>query len=247
MADYHDSQPHEEADDLARVMQRRRRPPLSCTECRRRKLKCDRSLPCGQCVRSKAADSCAFVGPQPGTTTETSHHISPPISRMRIPNGLREASQGLGGMFVFDAKMGPKSSSSRVSKRIHSNGLHELRNRLRMLENSLGKSNVLQTPQNSISDVFSEVATSQNDTDAASVDDRVPFLPDSSFRGKKGKTRYFGRSHYTTTVSFVSNNSCLSCAVLPSSKILLTEASFKILGLSCGAAATMSRTRSTLI
>lgn len=29
---------------------RRRRPALSCLECRRRKVKCDRGDPCGQCV-----------------------------------------------------------------------------------------------------------------------------------------------------------------------------------------------------
>lgn len=204
MAEYHDSQPYEEIGNSARVVQRRRRPPLSCTECRRRKLKCDRSLPCGQCVRSKTADSCVFVGPQPGTTADPSHRMSPPISRMRLPDGPDEQSRGSGGMFVFDAKLGPKSSSSRVSKRSHSNELHELRNRLRMLENTLRGSNVLQTPETSVSEVFSEIATSQNSTDAVGVDDRVRFLPDASFRGKKGKTRYFGRSHYTTTVSFVS-------------------------------------------
>ncbi|KAL7911584.1 hypothetical protein GGI35DRAFT_294069 [Trichoderma velutinum] len=33
---------------------RRRRPALSCLECRRRKLKCDRSNPCGRCVSTDA-------------------------------------------------------------------------------------------------------------------------------------------------------------------------------------------------
>lgn len=32
---------------------RRRRPALSCLACRRRKVKCDRKDPCGQCVSSK--------------------------------------------------------------------------------------------------------------------------------------------------------------------------------------------------
>ncbi|KAJ5407626.1 hypothetical protein N7509_001509 [Penicillium cosmopolitanum] len=170
MADHHDFH-HEESGDPARMVQRRRRPPLSCTECRRRKLKCDRSLPCGQCIRSKTADCCVFVGPQPVTSSESSHRMSPPLSRTRLPNGHDDQSQTSGGMFVFDAKLGPKSSSNR-------------------------------TPETSISDVYSEITTSQNSSDALGVDDRVRFLPDSSFRGKKGKTRYFGRSHYTTTVSF---------------------------------------------
>lgn len=192
--------------ETSKAVQRRRRPPLSCTECRRRKLKCDRSLPCGQCVRSKTADSCVFVGPQPGASSDAAQRMSPPVSRMRIPNGpADDSSTGAGGMFVFDSKLGPKSNSkNRVSKRGQSDELSELRNRLRLLENSLSKSHVVPTPETSVGEVegFSEVNASV--TDLAGVDDRVRFLPDCSFRGKKGKTRYFGRSHYSTTVSFVS-------------------------------------------
>ncbi|KAJ5598994.1 hypothetical protein N7450_000061 [Penicillium hetheringtonii] len=174
------------------MVQRRRRPPLSCTECRRRKLKCDRSLPCGQCVRSKTAESCVFVGPQPGTVlSESSHQRSPPLPHARLPKGHDEEAREFG---VECRKSSQKGG--------HTNELKELRNRLRILENSIGKSNPLQTPENTISDVFSEVTPSQNSLDTVGVDDRVRFLPDASFRGKKGKTRYFGRSHYTTTVSF---------------------------------------------
>lgn len=211
MADYQESQslsPGETGE--ARVVQRRRRPPLSCTECRRRKLKCDRSLPCGQCVRSKTADSCVFVGPR-GAASEPSRDMSSPVSRRRMPGS--DDQSGNVGMFVFDSKMGPKSSSNRVSKRGRPDELHELRNRLRMLENALSKPNALQTPETSVGDLFSDIGTSQHSSDAAGVDDRVRFLPDCSFRGKKGKTRYFGRSHYTTTVSFVSeqNDKVNSC------------------------------------
>ncbi|KAG8699234.1 hypothetical protein FRC08_005426, partial [Ceratobasidium sp. 394] len=37
---------------------RRRRQALSCTECKRRKIKCDRQHPCGPCVRRSEADKC---------------------------------------------------------------------------------------------------------------------------------------------------------------------------------------------
>ncbi|OKP12723.1 hypothetical protein PENSUB_1663 [Penicillium subrubescens] len=203
MDDYQDSLPQDEATDSGRVIQRRRRPPLSCTECRRRKLKCDRSLPCGQCVRSKTADSCVFVGAQPGEASGSAQRMSPPISRMRLPSGQDEQSGTTGGMFVFDSRMGPKTTSNRVSKRSHPDEIYELRQRLRTLERALAKPGAtLQTPETSIYDAFSEVTTSQNSVEGAGVDDRVRFLPECNFRGKKGKTRYFGRSHYSTTVSF---------------------------------------------
>ncbi|KAF2009156.1 hypothetical protein BU24DRAFT_380475, partial [Aaosphaeria arxii CBS 175.79] len=38
---------------------KRRRPALSCVECRRRKVKCDRQRPCGPCVRTKS-ESCTY-------------------------------------------------------------------------------------------------------------------------------------------------------------------------------------------
>lgn len=34
-------------------IRRRRRPALSCIDCRRRKVKCDRSDPCGQCIAAR--------------------------------------------------------------------------------------------------------------------------------------------------------------------------------------------------
>lgn len=38
---------------------KRRRPALSCVECRRRKVKCDRQKPCGPCTRVKSS-TCTF-------------------------------------------------------------------------------------------------------------------------------------------------------------------------------------------
>lgn len=204
MENHHDqlSLDHEEIENQFRTPQRRRRPPLSCTVCRKRKLKCDRSLPCGQCVRSKTTTQCVFVGVQPGNgivSDSSQRRMSPP----QLPYGVEEQSDRKSGMFVFDSKLGPNSMSNRVSKRGHFDELHELRSRLRALENSLGKSSHLQTPETSVSDVFSEVGTASS-SENVGVDDRVRFLPDWNFRGKKNKTRYFGRSHYTTTISFVS-------------------------------------------
>lgn len=40
---------------------RRRRPPLACIACRRRKVRCDRKLPCQNCVRSRRTASCSYV------------------------------------------------------------------------------------------------------------------------------------------------------------------------------------------
>ncbi|ETN37226.1 uncharacterized protein HMPREF1541_08216 [Cyphellophora europaea CBS 101466] len=59
-----DSAPSDERNPLKRP---RPRPVISCLECRRKKLKCDRTLPCRQCVKAGRSDVCAF---QPGQLPE---------------------------------------------------------------------------------------------------------------------------------------------------------------------------------
>ncbi|EFY85771.1 C6 zinc finger protein [Metarhizium acridum CQMa 102] len=39
---------------------KRRRPPLACEQCRRRKIKCDRNSPCGHCTRARIPD-CTYA------------------------------------------------------------------------------------------------------------------------------------------------------------------------------------------
>lgn len=155
-------------------------------------------------MRSKTEDACVFSGIPPDSP---SRRMSPPVSRMRFPGGFDEQEGATGGLFVFDSNMAPKSTSNRIAKRSRPDELHELRRRVHVLENALAKptapkSVVLQTPETSIYDI-SEVTTAHA-AESTGVDDRVRFLPDAAFRGKNGHTRYSGRSHYTTTVSFVS-------------------------------------------
>jgi hypothetical protein len=49
---------------------KRRRPPLSCTECRRRKVKCDRKQPCSHCVLW--ATMCHYVDTRSRSTVAAS-------------------------------------------------------------------------------------------------------------------------------------------------------------------------------
>lgn len=40
---------------------KRRRPALACEQCRRRKVRCDREMPCGPCIKSHPSLDCAYV------------------------------------------------------------------------------------------------------------------------------------------------------------------------------------------
>jgi hypothetical protein len=46
--------------NLSRKRKRKSRAVLSCNDCRRRKLRCDRELPCNRCINSGVAQNCVY-------------------------------------------------------------------------------------------------------------------------------------------------------------------------------------------
>jgi hypothetical protein len=60
---------------------KRQRVRLSCLECRRRKLSCDRNFPCDRCVRSGTADTCVFEAAA-STMPHTNAGIPPGFARL---------------------------------------------------------------------------------------------------------------------------------------------------------------------
>ncbi|KAJ6143578.1 C6 transcription factor [Penicillium samsonianum] len=69
---------------------KRRRPPKSCDPCRRRKVRCDREFPCGQCERARTSLQC-FYGPGVAAPLVPEAHTPPsqavePLTQSR-PSG----------------------------------------------------------------------------------------------------------------------------------------------------------------
>lgn len=50
-----------DGETLQQNPRKRRRPALSCEQCRRRKVRCDREMPCGPCTRAHPPLSCEYV------------------------------------------------------------------------------------------------------------------------------------------------------------------------------------------
>lgn len=73
----------ESSPAAARRVQKRPRPVISCLECRRKKLKCDRLLPCRQCIKYGREKLCEYApGQQPESRIEneaaerdSDHHL----------------------------------------------------------------------------------------------------------------------------------------------------------------------------
>lgn len=82
-----------ESNEQVERSRKRRRPALSCVECRRRKVKCDRNHPCRHCV--SAGDQCSYVL-QPGLTyqqcssrtTVSQSSVAAPAPRVNEDNQL---------------------------------------------------------------------------------------------------------------------------------------------------------------
>ncbi|KAJ6617861.1 hypothetical protein B0H10DRAFT_2434258 [Mycena sp. CBHHK59/15] len=77
-----------EHDDGQAPKKRRRRQPLSCTECKRRKIRCDRNQPCAPCVRRGDQPKCQWHVIEPATekyvpapNTTRSASVSTPSKR----------------------------------------------------------------------------------------------------------------------------------------------------------------------
>lgn len=184
---------------------RRRRPPLSCTVCRRRKLKCDRALPCSQCIKSKTPDQCIYVGTHAGSLSR----VRRAEDRDTTVNDRARASADRGspvysGVYVFDSKHQPFPTRATKPKS-RSDEMQELRKRVLTLENALAKASSIQTPE-TLGTVPSIVLESGHRTtgDERYLSEDIRSLPWASFRGKKSNTRYCGRSHSVLALSFVS-------------------------------------------
>jgi hypothetical protein len=81
-----------------RPIRKRRRPALSCAECRRRKVKCDRNNPCGPCMAYKSP-TCTYTDP-PATASRASqqsqksnHTTSTSVSNISTPSTHQSSTQ----------------------------------------------------------------------------------------------------------------------------------------------------------
>lgn len=62
-------------------LRKRRRPALSCIECRRRKIKCDRNHPCNHCKQTKNS-TCIYKDLHPVTSTRSASTTSPVVNQV---------------------------------------------------------------------------------------------------------------------------------------------------------------------
>lgn len=101
---------------------RRRRPPLACIACRRRKVRCDRKLPCQNCVRARRAASCSYVSDDRIEPREGTEGFEDGI------NGRHPQRDALSSVPFFTTAASPSNNSP-----------EQLAERVKQLEQQLGQ------------------------------------------------------------------------------------------------------------
>ncbi|RAH82259.1 hypothetical protein BO86DRAFT_361575 [Aspergillus japonicus CBS 114.51] len=126
------NRPAPEASTADSEPRKRRRPAKSCEQCRQRKVRCDRNVPCGPCRRSRSSVDCSYRenlrSPSPVTIEQAPLHATQhSTSTMMYHPGLRDT------VYEIVSTQEPAASSQHGSVR-------QLQDRLQRLEAQLADS-----------------------------------------------------------------------------------------------------------
>ncbi|KAH6989638.1 hypothetical protein BKA56DRAFT_476854 [Ilyonectria sp. MPI-CAGE-AT-0026] len=189
---------------------RRRRPAVSCSLCRRRKIRCNREAPCNNCMRSKN-EQCVYethpsqaprqIRPTntPAQLPRQPHHIA--------PNTTSTASTGSTVSSHPLVSSGPSSTNtSSPAGPTLSHDVEYLRNRIRQLEDELPKTKIhsAQTPSLTPSSTTSIETQTSRLAGTFHIHRNTLFGQANVFsRGIMHKTRMFGQSHWINGVALL--------------------------------------------
>ena len=184
---------------------RRRRPALSCLECRRRKIKCDQKNPCGRCTLKML--TCLFsptaamttprnlqleIGTLPPTPSSTNHAS---LDRTGNPRGVRSLNN-TSNQFLMQAS--PETFP--ITE------VPQLRRRPSLIRPAPGDPDTERTINCLVNRVQKlEQILSESSSKATANLGCVSAIESAAqqLRGTLSKTRFFGKSHWMTSFEHV--------------------------------------------
>ncbi|KFY92776.1 hypothetical protein V498_04746 [Pseudogymnoascus sp. VKM F-4517 (FW-2822)] len=176
-------------------VKKRRRPPLSCEPCRRRKVKCDRNQPCGQCLQTRTA-SCTYSSIPPTVSRRTRKTISPASfsgqSSTGIPNRVRSIPSSL-STHASSSGLSPRSSNLSITSRPSSYGAPLVESSESQREETLRNKELLDRIRNLEEQLA--ISKSEGTTNSPSS---IPKAP-KNLTGIISKTRFMGGTHWMCT------------------------------------------------
>ena len=208
-------------DDFHSSERKRRRKALSCYECRRRKLRCDREYPsCSRCRKAGQAHSCIYESdsaePKDYGDGEKPE-VGGTLSGVAYEAGAKGATTSIRSIAqpsleptpILDKPFTDASSSKLV---LQARRIAQLESRLASLEASQPTA----TWQS-----FGEVTSVAKTSDKRNVTGSGPFLtsprgafqPETIlFRGKNYKTQYYGGTNPTSLIAHVGTSYLFLCS-----------------------------------
>ncbi|PWY94079.1 C6 zinc finger domain protein [Aspergillus sclerotioniger CBS 115572] len=199
---------------------KRRRPAKSCEQCRQRKIRCDRNVPCGPCTRARSSLGCSyrqsFRSPTPDThqttlrASRSSHGAVVAPSRPPISEAHGDDLTGslIDTPFIDSGRGDASNGSSQLSAAIR-----DLQVRLQHLEERLADTGI--TQPSAASDSAIEQTLRELCSKVQSLEQRLAICPESTrtlreelsitampprLHTSAKKMKLFGPTHYTHTM-----------------------------------------------
>ncbi|KAF4634411.1 hypothetical protein G7Y89_g3707 [Cudoniella acicularis] len=191
----------EPTSQLAILPRKRRRPALSCAECRRRKVKCDRKDPCDQCRKTKSA-TCTY---SPEGLSSLKNYVPQPISSHSLwstrdvsSDGGKVLGEDLGGNVL-----GFSTAPENISDDTPSTSGQSISDSHSTASGQYVDQDLAQRV-GGLKQVFSSVKINGQ---AAEIGNSRS-LPARSLRGNMTKNRYFGHSHWMSALAQAKSFMC---------------------------------------
>lgn len=211
-----------DSEPLSSIPRKRRRPALSCEQCRRRKVRCDREMPCGPCTKSQPSLDCEYVYEGKAAlnaridASRLSEHESPPPGAP----GVAAPSSSTDGARIAHLEATVLHLHNRVhtlEQGDHLSATHARRHRLPEDSRPLPKDDELDDHIAHLERQLAEAKAQRSKKPQTCISPLAPRL-----REKSGeRTKLFGTTHWASVFQQVSwPHTSLSCS------ILLTRPSF---------------------
>ncbi|KAJ4323104.1 hypothetical protein N0V84_004504 [Fusarium piperis] len=176
----------------AKPEKKRRRPALSCEQCRRRKIRCDRSLPCVNCIKAKISP-CTYAPTHiPASRARRTATTTGQAGGGNVPARSAPVASAQGHSPTANARPGRSPSSVQSSTMGSASGastVDALAARVRELEQKLAETCHITNPAE---DRLAEPEPREEDEPAP-------------MKGTVSKTRFFGQSHWMNGVDMFPN------------------------------------------
>ncbi|KUJ08681.1 uncharacterized protein LY89DRAFT_741533 [Mollisia scopiformis] len=176
-----------------RQPRKRRRPALSCNECRRRKVKCDQKVPCTPCTKSKTA-FCKYdpdatpKGREAHHTAPTNHTTSNLLPREMIDTASARNVNGIATTHIAPNTLYPNTDSQRTGTTSTQQAFNQNLEKGQSVQELNDRIQQLETMVTSLINPEQEKSSAEND---------VGIFP--KLKGSTQKTRLFTTSHWMNT------------------------------------------------